>query len=324
MHRMMSGSGPGTEDAGDTLAIQLIHEGILRHLTGSAFSKVLACSFFLAAVLATAEVRGFGNPAPSPATLKPDTLSAFEHYVQLTDENNARELASGAPFPWLDGVGDREAALKQIRNGQMRIVQKETKDNGNEIRCPDGLIHHWEATAFIPGVKLEDVLYILQDYDHHSIYYKPDVERSKTESHEGDKYRAFLRFKRHKVITVTLDTTHDVQYFRDSPVKAHSRSTAIRIAEVENAGKSDEREKTPGDDNGFLWKMETWWRLTEQDGGVYIQSEVVSLTRDIPTGLGWMVGPFVTSIPKESLAFTMQATQKAVQARANAGTAPTR
>jgi len=89
----------------------------------------------------------------------------------------------------------------------------------------------------------------------------------------------------------------------------------VRIAEVENAGKSDEREKTPGDDGGFLWRMETWWRMEEGDGGVYVQSEAASLTRDIPTGLGWMIKSFVTDIPKETLTFTLEATRKAVQAR---------
>jgi hypothetical protein len=44
-----------------------------------------------------------------------------------------------------------------------------------------------------------------------------------------------------------------------------------------------------------------------------VQSEVASLTRDIPTGLGWMIGPFVTEIPKETLTFTLEATRKAVQ-----------
>jgi len=53
--------------------------------------------------------------------------------------------------------------------------------------------------------------------------------------------------------------------------------------------------------------------MEERDGGVYLQSEVASLTRDIPTGLGWMIRPFVTDIPKESLTFTLQATRKAVQ-----------
>ena len=148
--------------------------------------------------------------------------------------------------------------------------------------------------------------------------YAPDVERSKIESREGDHFRVFLRFRRHKVITVVLNTEHEVQYFHDGPGKAHSRSSAARIAELENPGKSDEREKIPGDDGGFMWRMETWWRMEEHDGGVYVQSEVASLTRDIPTGLGWMIKPFVTGIPKESLTFTLEATRKAVAAHLSA------
>ncbi|MGC2105960.1 MAG: hypothetical protein WA647_12710, partial [Candidatus Acidiferrum sp.] len=141
-------------------------------------------------------------------------------------------------------------------------------------------------------------------------------ELSKIESRDGDHFRVFLRFRRHKVITVVLDTEHDIRYFHDAPGRAHSRSSAVRIAEVENPGKSDERELPPGEDGGYLWRMETWWRMEEGDGGVYVQSEVVSLTRDIPTGLGWLVGPFVTSIPKETLGFTLEATKKAVESKA--------
>jgi hypothetical protein len=140
------------------------------------------------------------------------------------------------------------------------------------------------------------------------------VEKSKLESRDGDHFKAFLRFRRRKIITVVMNTEHDITYFRDSATRAHSRSSATRIAEVENAGTAKEKEKTPGQDNGFMWRMETWWRMEERDGGVYVQNEVVSLSRDIPTGLGWMIEPFVTSIPKESLAFTMEATRKAVVA----------
>ena len=177
------------------------------------------------------------------------------------------------------------------------------------------MIHHWTGVVFIPGAKLRDVLDVLEDYDRHSVYYAPDVERSKIESRDGDHFLIFLRFRRHKVVTVVLNTEHQVQYFHDAPGRAHSRSSAVRIAEVENPGKSDEREKKPGDDDGFLWGMETWWRMEERDGGVYVQSEVASLTRDIPTGLGWLIGPFVTDIPKETLTFTLDATRKAVRAR---------
>ncbi|MGA2419623.1 MAG: hypothetical protein ABSG69_06025 [Candidatus Acidiferrum sp.] len=243
-----------------------------------------------------------------------DTLTAFERYVRLTEARNETELKRGSGLLWLDGLPDSEkrAAYDAVRRGEVKVQKLETLDNGQELKCPGGLIHHWAGVAFIPGASVDDVLAVLQDYDHQATYYAPDVERSKLESRDGDHFRVFLRFRRHKVITVVLDTEHDVQYFRDATGQAHSRSSAVRIAEVENPGTPSEREKNPGDDDGFLWKMETWWRIEPTDGGVYVQSEVASLTRGIPAGLGWLIGPFVNSIPKETLAFTLEATRKAV------------
>jgi hypothetical protein len=251
---------------------------------------------------------------PAPAKLHADTVAAFDRYVHLTEERNETELKRGSALLWVDSLPEaqRTDAYAALKRGEVQIRQLSTLDNGKAIPCPGGLIHHWVGAIFINGAKLDDVLGILKDYDHQSTYYSPDVERSRIESRDGDHFRVFLRFRRHKVITVVLNTEHDVHYFRDTPDRAHSRSSAVRIAEVENPGKSDEREKAPGDDGGYLWRMETWWRMEERDGGVYVQSEVASLTRDIPTGLGWLVGPFVTSIPKETLVFTLGATRKAV------------
>src|SRR5579863_9049488 len=247
--------------------------------------------------------------------LRPATNAAYERYVALTDQRNSQELKTGQHLLWIDSLeeSDRAKDYAELKQGQVKMSKLETRDNGAEISVPDGMIHHWVGLAFIPGAKVDDVLAILEDYNHHSTYYAPDVEQSKIESRVGDHFKVFLRFRRHKVITVVLDTEHDVRYFCDAPDRAHSRSSAVRIAEVENPGKSDEREKTPGDDDGFLWRMETWWRMEERDGGVYVQSEVASLTRDIPVGLGWLIGPFVTSIPKETLAATLEATRKAVE-----------
>jgi hypothetical protein len=251
---------------------------------------------------------------PPAVKLKEETSSAFEHYVRLTEARNGEELKRGSVLLWIDALPETEraAAIAELKRGAVKTQKLETREAGEPIRCPGGMIHHWVGVIFIPGANLEDVLGVLQDYDRHSVYYAPDVDRSKVESRDGDHFRVFLRFRRHKVITVVLNTEHDVQYYRDSPERAHSRSSAMRIAEVENAGRNDEREKTPEDDGGFLWRMETWWRMEERDGGVYVQSEVASLTRNIPTGLGWLIGPFVTSIPKESLTFTLEATRKAV------------
>jgi hypothetical protein len=255
---------------------------------------------------------------PAAVRLKEETSAAFDRYVQLTEARNASELKRGSGLLWIDALPEtgRAAAFAQLKRGEVKMEKLETRENGEAIRCPGGMIHHWVGLIFVPGAKLDDVLEILKDYDHHSVYYAPDVERSRTESRDGDHFRVFLRFRRHKVITVVLNTEHDVQYYRDSAARAHSRSSAVRIEEVENAGKNDEREKSAGDDGGFLWRMETWWRVEEHDEGVYVQSEVASLTRNIPAGLGWLIGPFVTSIPRESLTFTLEATRRVAESRA--------
>lgn len=303
-------------------AISNLREYSRRHRDGSMRQvNVFAGSLVVRAALLLGLLAGpcFATraaPAADPASvkLKGETDAAFQRYLQLTDARNAEELRRGSGLLWIDALPETEraAANAELKRGAVKMEKLETRENGEAIHCPGGMIHHWVGLIFVPGAKLDDVLGILEDYDRHSVYYAPDVERSKLESREGDHFRVFLRFRRHKVITVVLNTEHDVQYYRDSPERAHSRSSAVRIAEVENSGKSDEREKTPGDDGGFLWRMETWWRMEERDGGVYVQSEAASLTRNIPAGLGWLIGPFVTGIPRESLTFTLEATRNAV------------
>jgi hypothetical protein len=289
------------------MAIRLFcaHHGIAaRVLPRLLFGVALACL--------VGEAPAFAAPG---VELRQATNAAFDRYVALTDQRNNQELKTGQHLLWIDPLpeGERAKAYADLKQGQIKMNKLDTLDNGAEIPVPGGMIHHWVGLAFIPGAHVDDVLAILQDYNHQSTYYAPDVVQSRIESHDGDHFVVFLRFRRHKVVTVVLDTVHDVRYFRDSATQAHSRSATTKISQVENPGKSDERLKPSGDDDGFLWRMDTWWRVVERDGGVYVQSEVVSLTRDIPTGLAWMVKPFVTSIPQESLAFTMEATRKAVE-----------
>ena len=247
-------------------------------------------------------------------SLRMATVRAFDTYIARTSAINSASLAGGH-FLWPDDLEEKQraAAFDRVRSGAVEM-RRVADSAGQSKDAPGGMIHHWKGIVFIPGAKLDDVLKVLQDYNRHATYYAPDVAQSKIESRDGDHFRVFMRFRREKVVTVVLDTEHDVNYYRDSPTRAHSRSSATRISQVENAGSAQEREKTPGEDDGFLWRMETWWRMEERDGGVYVQNEVVTLTRDIPFGLSWIVEPFVTKIPKETLQFTLQATRKAVLA----------
>ena len=251
---------------------------------------------------------------PAEVSPNPDTIRVFENYVARTDAKNANTLRSDN-FLWTDDLAQpaKESTYAKLKRGE--VVMQRVAPTGVYADIPGGMIHDWEGMVFIPGARLVEVLTFLKDYDHQSTYFAPDVQQSRIEEHSGDHYRVFLRFRRTKIVTVILDTDHTIDYFSDSPTRAHSRSSAIRIAEVENPGEATEKEKSPGHDNGFLWRMETWWRFEEKDGGVYLQNQVVSLSRNIPTGLGWAIEPFVTSIPKESLEFTLNAVRRGVLAR---------
>ena len=97
---------------------------------------------------------------------------------------------------------------------------------------------------------------------------------------------------------------------------AHSAGSSARAwRKWTSAALPSEREKPIGHDGGYLWRLNTYWRFLERDGGTYLQCESVSLTRGIPAGLGWLVGPFVTSLPRESLEFTLDTTRRALSAR---------
>lgn len=247
------------------------------------------------------------------ADLKPETAAAFEHYVAVSEQR----MANGSSFLWIDDqpAENREHLYAQLKNGQIITERLETLEAGKPLVVPSGLVHHWMGTVFIAGATLPQLLQFLQNYAGQYKFYAPDVERSRLLERDGDHFRVFLRLRKTKVVTVVLNTEYDVNYSRPDPVRALSRSYSTRIAEVENAGTSAEREKPVGHDGGFLWRLNSYWRFLQRDGGTYVQLEAISLTRNIPAGLGWLVRPFITSIPKQSLVFTLDHTRSGVRER---------
>ncbi|MBZ5669829.1 MAG: hypothetical protein LAO04_08875 [Acidobacteriia bacterium] len=261
------------------------------------------------------------TPNVLTAELKPETLAAFGRYVQVSEVRIEKELTRPGAFLYIEGLPEpkRSEALGIARRGEVYMEQLRARDaSGTPIEAPDGLIHHWIGAVFIPGVSLRQVLNLVEDYDHHQDIYKPEVIRSRLVKQQGNDYRIYYRLRKKKVITVTLNTDHDVQYLPVDSTHCHSRSVATRIAEVVDADQPDEHEKPIGHDGGFLWRMNSYWRFEEKDQGVYVEVESISLTRDIPTGFGWLIKPFVTSIPRESLLMTLGATRSALEARLHA------
>jgi hypothetical protein len=245
------------------------------------------------------------------ADLLPATVEAFNRYVAVAE----RQRQSGPTFLWIDGDAPAERAAREaVRRGELAITRIDVRPDGRAIAVPDGLVHHWLGTVFVPGATVDHALALLQDYNRHATIYHPAVAQSRLLTSDGGRFTFFLRFFMKKVITVVVNSEHEGRFTRHDPVRAESRIYSTRVAEVEDPGSAGEREKPVGHDGGYLWRLNSYWRFDQRDGGVYLQCESISLTRGIPFGLGWVVRPFVTSIPRETLTFTLETTRKALQA----------
>lgn len=252
-------------------------------------------------------VIGLLATAVAATDLQPRTIAAFDRYVRATEAQMVPE-----PFLRIDAIpaAERVRTLTDLKRGELYVERLSTREAGKSIDVPGGMIHHWLGAAFVPGATVDQALALLQAYDRHADIYRPNIARSKLISRDGDVFRMHLRFYMKKVITVVVDTENEARFTRLAPDRAQSRIYSLRVVEVANPGTPRERQHPVGQDGGFLWRLYTYWRFLERDGGTYVQCEAISLTRGIPFALGWLVGPFVNSIPRESLAFTLETTRK--------------
>jgi hypothetical protein len=237
--------------------------------------------------------------------LKQQTLKSFSAYIRDAEAAMEQTLGDGSPFLWSDLNSER---AQQVRGGQ--VVAQFWSGHG-PVKVPHGLIHDWIGTSFIPTT-VEDVLALLQDYDNHKNIYKPEVIASRLISHRGDDFQIYLRLLKKKILTVVLDTDHEVHYRSLDRVRWVCRSYTTRISEVEHAGSQKEKVLPPDTGYGFLWRLYSYWRFQERDGGVYLECRAISLTRDVPLGLGWIIEPIIQKLPQESLINTLVATRQAL------------
>jgi hypothetical protein len=243
----------------------------------------------------------------TPVGLSPQTLDAFAVYIRDAEAAMERTASGRGAFLWSHENPQR---AEQVREGK---VVAEFWSGKGPVKVPNGLIHDWIGAAFIPGTTVKDVLELVQDYDNHASIYQPEVIASKLISHRGNDFRIYLRLLKKKVLTVVLDTDHDVTYRPLDRTRWTCRTCTTRIAEVEDAGTSKEKVLPPDTGYGFLWRLYSYWRFQERDDGVYLECRAISLTREVPLGLGWIIEPIIQKLPKESLVRTLEATRQALR-----------
>jgi hypothetical protein len=249
----------------------------------STHSLVRNVTLLCAALVLLRSPHLFAQPSPT-------ATAAFNIYARTVESRLARQHSS--PDLFLTLPADRA----HLRSGQLLIEKLTTPTT------TDALLHHWRATAFVPNASPADFERLLQNFSAYPQNFAPQIVSSTVLSRTPADTLVRLRTRQHHVLTVVLDTTCDVTFANLDPAHGYSISRSTRVDQI-----------SPSGDDGFLYRLNTYWTYEQRDGGLYLQIESVSLTRSIPHGLAWAIQPYLESIPRESLVFTLTSARNALQ-----------
>jgi hypothetical protein len=254
------------------------------------------------------------------AELQSATLKAWTSYVEATERRIASELKSTKGFLVLDfqTTAEMQRERKAVLAGEIPVRKMEAADlMGDRIQVLGGMIHHWRGSVLIRHVNLDQILARITNPSA-SDTRQEDVLQSKILDRGPDSLRIFLKLQRSKFITVVYNTEHQVRVQRYGKTRASSTSVATRIAELDMPNSEQEREKPLGQDRGFLWRLNSYWRYEQVSEGVIVECESLSLSRTVPSLLEPVIRPLIDSTARES----MQRTLGSMRAHATHGVGP--
>jgi hypothetical protein len=251
----------------------------------------------------------------SAADLKPATARAWDEYVSAARARMQQRLQPGSSFLNADENGDWAGRL---RRGEVIVARGGSRGLTN---VPGGTISDWFGAVFIPDVTHEQVLAVLNDYDHYDDFYGPVVVASKTLFAHGPEY-AFSLILTNKAgfVSTTLDTEYESRVFQVNERCWFSLSASTHTREIEGYGTTAQHELAEGTGTGLIWRLFSIARYEQRDGGVYVEIEAMALSRDIPVSLRWVVEPIVRRISQSSLVTSLRQTKNAVRARGTLAT----
>ena len=186
------------------------------------------------------------------------------------------------------------AAVEASRPPQVRDALVEPV--GRTLSIPDGTIHEWRGSVLVRQCTVSSLVKALMSPG--TPPPQPDVLESRVLERQGNELRVYLKVVRHAIVTVTYDMEHSVRFDLASPSQATSRSIATRIVE---AG---------GDDHGYLWRLNSYWRYTQVGDSVQVDVLSVSLSRSVPALLGRIAMPIVSRVARESMQRTLEAVKR--------------
>ena len=117
-----------------------------------------------------------------------------------------------------------------------------------------------------------------------------------------------MKLYKRALLPAIFDTEYDVEYRQLDHARWAVLSRSTKVAEIDGG-----KVLPVGTGHGYLWRLNAYWLLEQRPEGVYLECRAVSMSRDIPLGLAWAIKPMITSLPRDSLQQTLDATARALR-----------
>ena len=242
--------------------------------------------------------------------LKPETAAAWEQYIGTVDRRLKATSAADGRFLWIDEAPGR---VESVQRGEVLVSQIRT--DATKVG-PHGLIHDWIGGMFVANATMADALAVARDYERYPDWYGPTVDQASLLGRSSHEDRFKIRYVRTALfVTVVLDAEYETRYYQVDSTRWYSISRSLRIREIHDYGRANDRRIPADDGGGYLSRIYSVSRYEQRDNGVYIEQENIALSRGIPASLRWMIEPVVRRLSRDLLTKTLQQTQAAVRSR---------
>jgi hypothetical protein len=250
-------------------------------------------------------------PFARSAELDPRTIVYWDQHLGIA-RTQMQERANGAgSFLWVD---EDPARVRRVRAGDIVVSPLAVH---NPIAVPHGLIHDWIGAVFIPDATIHDLMAVVNSYERYDKIYKPTLIKARLlASSENEQKISIVWLQRVLFFTATFYSEVDCKEVALNERRGYMDIAALRLQQIVHYGQTDERRLAPDEGNGYVWRLVTFARYEERDGGLYLELEVIALSRDFSRATRLVLGPLMDRLPKELLSSKLEQTREAIESQA--------
>lgn len=243
------------------------------------------------------------------ASLKPEAAKAWEDYIESASGGVQERANAPAGFLQIDAT---PAVAAKLHRGQI-VVSPAAAHIPKKV--PSGHIHDWIGTAFLTNTTIKDVVAIVRDYPKYNEVYAPHVLESRVIS-TGETVDLFsvVLMNRSVLSKTALDCDYETTFVHVDGRRMYSITQAKRIQEIVDYGTAKQHTLPEGEGTGLIWRLYSVSRFEEREDGLYIETEAMALSRDIPSALRLVVEPIVRRVSREALETALRQTANAARA----------